>query len=255
MLPGGCNAHCAFCCWSRREEPFDKPAYISKLEPILINLLSKANSINILGGEPLISPHLENVLNLIKKLKEKYRFPKIVITTNGSALPNKLDSFKGVINHVNLSRHGINDEENKELFGNKAFLAADRILEVANKLADYDIDLSINCVLHEKTPINTKQEVIKFIKFCKKVGAVSVCFKKVEGDSLDKVPQQLLFNSIPTIKSTTCDVCRTDLQLIENMAVYWQAALNRPSQLPRDVIIQPNLNVTSDWPGKVEYIF
>lgn len=131
-------------------------------------------------------------------------------------------------------------------------------LLTANELAEvceFGIDLSINCVLHEKTPVITKKNVLDFIRFCKDNGAVTVCFKKVEGDSLDKVPQQMLFDNIPIVKHTTCDVCRTDLQIIDGMPVYWQAALNKSSETVRDLIIQPNLTVTRDWPGKLEYMY
>jgi molybdenum cofactor biosynthesis enzyme MoaA len=253
MLAGGCNAHCHFCCWSRRSEPFNKSDYIKNLETTLIKFLPLCDSINILGGEPLISPHLHDVLELIKKLKTTMLVPKVVITTNGSALLNKLDYFSGAVNHVNLSRHAISDADNAIVFGKKAFLPADDVLLAANQLADYDIDLSINCVLHKTTTVKTKKDVLSFVKFCKDNGAVTVCFKKVEGDSLDKDPQQLLFNNTPVIKQTTCDVCRTDLQVINGMLVYWQAALNKSSKIIRDLIIQPNLTVTTDWAGKVKY--
>jgi len=253
MLPGGCNAHCSFCCWSRREEKFNKVDYLLNLEPILLKYVPIVNSINILGGEPLISPHLNGVLDLIKKLKKKISFPKVVITTNGSALLNKLQYFKGAVNHVNLSRHAISDEDNTKLFGKKAFLPADKILEAATNLAENDIDLSINCVIHKNTPVKTKQDVLDFIDFCNDKGAVSICFKKVECDNLNKEPQQSFFDDVKVIRHTTCDVCRTDLQVINKMLVYWQAALNRSSATVRDLIIQPNLNVTSDWPGKNIY--
>ena len=250
MLPGGCNARCAFCCWSRRDEPFNKTDYIHGLETVLRNYVPQARSLNILGGEPLISPHLTGTLNLIRKLKTEISFPKIVITTNGSALLTQLNKFSGAIDHVNISRHGLSDADNSALFGDKAFLPADKIILAANELAETGIDLSVNCVLHEKTPVKTRQDVLAFVDFCKDSGAVSVCFKKVEGDSLDKVPQQKLFDNIPILKHTTCDVCRTDLQMISGMPVYWQAALDRPSATPRDMIINPNLTVTSDWKGK-----
>lgn len=250
MLPGGCNAHCSFCCWSRRNEPFSKTDYIQKLEEKLVSLIPHSNSINILGGEPLISSHLSSVLDLIRKLKQKHSFPKIVLTTNGSALINKLSLFEGVVNHVNLSRHALTDDNNRLVFGQKAFLPADKILLAAEKLIEIDIDLSVNCVLFDKTTVNTKKDILDFIKFCKANGAVSVCFKKVEGDPLDKLPQQKLFDNIPTIKSTSCDVCRTDTQIINKTIVYWQAALDRSSKTIKDLIINPDLTVTSDWKGK-----
>ena len=224
--------------------------YVRGLETVLRNYVPKAHSLNILGGEPLISPHLAGTLNLIRKLKTEITFPKIVLTTNGSALLTQLNKFGGAINHVNVSRHGLSDADNATLFGDKAFLPADKIIVAANELAEMGIDLSVNCVLHENTPVKTRKDVLAFVDFCKDSGAVSVCFKKVEGDSLDKVPQQKLFDNIPILKHSTCDVCRTDLQMISGMPVYWQAALNRPSETIRDMIINPNLTVTSDWTGK-----
>lgn len=250
MLPGGCNAHCSFCCWSRRNEPLSKTEYINELEKQLLKFIPHSHSINILGGEPLISPYLNDVLDLIKRLKQTHSFPKIVLTTNGSALPNKLHLFKDAINHINLSRHALTDCDNRLVFGQKAFLPGDKILYSAEQLIEMGIDLSVNCVLFEKTTVNTRKDILDFISFCKDNGAVAVCFKKVEGDSLDNLPQQDLFKNTPIIKSTSCDVCRTDTQIINNMVVYWQAALNKSSSVIKDLIINPDCTVTSDWKGK-----
>ena len=80
--------------------------YVRGLETVLRNYVPKAHSLNILGGEPLISPHLAGTLNLIRKLKTEITFPKIVLTTNGSALLTQFSWHNG-FNFLDCRNHAV----------------------------------------------------------------------------------------------------------------------------------------------------
>ena len=64
VMPGGCNGKCDFCFWQKT-----KPCggYLEKLTGVFTSLPSQFSQLSITGGEPTLSPYLENVLNLIDR--------------------------------------------------------------------------------------------------------------------------------------------------------------------------------------------
>jgi len=110
ILPGECNAKCQFCFWKRNAA--ESPMYAQGLRWYLQALGKRITQISITGGEPTISPVFNEVIEVLREFKDI----KIVLTTNGSNLHTKLSVIEGIIQHVNISRHAINDKENNDIF-------------------------------------------------------------------------------------------------------------------------------------------
>jgi molybdenum cofactor biosynthesis enzyme MoaA len=107
VTPGGCNAKRKFCFWEQKETPED---YLINLSNSLIKAKKlHLKELSITGGEPTISPYLPQILEAVKM----YNFKKVVLTTNGVELHNVVDSMRGIVNHINISRHHYDDEINK----------------------------------------------------------------------------------------------------------------------------------------------
>ena len=109
VMPGGCNGKCDFCFW-KKSKPCDN--YLEKLNDIMYSLPSQFYQLSITGGEPTLSPYLENVLNLI----DRNIFTHTVLTSNGSKLLESISMLEGKIDHVNISRHHFEDSINDSIF-------------------------------------------------------------------------------------------------------------------------------------------
>ena len=110
IMPGQCNANCNFCFWRSDKEPQD---YIQQLKATLDSMPEEFAQISLTGGEPCISPYFRDVLNVI----DKKRYPKVVLTTNGTSLIKQLVCPEfAKVDHLNISRHHFDDAINNEIF-------------------------------------------------------------------------------------------------------------------------------------------
>lgn len=105
-----CNASCEFCEFRNGVSEVD----LDKLKETIIKLYKMFGipTIHITGGEPTLDlVKLKGIVNIIKEINNSIH---ISVNTNGINL-NKLVEID--INNIALSRHGLTDEENFEIFG------------------------------------------------------------------------------------------------------------------------------------------
>jgi MoaA/NifB/PqqE/SkfB family radical SAM enzyme len=249
ILPGGCNGKCSFCFWKKTDT---HPLYVDRLEQYLTLLPNIFTQCSITGGEPTLSVFLEPVLELIKKKG----YPKVVLTTNGTNIMNNIDLFDGVINHINLSRHSINDDENYKIFNCNDVPNSDQLIDICNSLNKINIDLNLNCVVSDNTL--GAEYVYDFIDYAKTIGATSVTFRKnYDADDLELISIDELFSDFRTTEKS-CPVCKTRCKLICGMPIYFKYSLKEPSDhvdFIYEAIYHPNGLLTEDWHGLNEIKF
>jgi len=259
VLPGGCNADCWFCIYNQNTKQETHPEYITHLEYVLDNMPEQFHQISITGGEPTISGYFITLLDILEKRRDKYT--KIVLNTNGTQFSsNNLPKMYNVVDHINLSRHGINEADNQHIFNTGGIPTAKQILRHNTYLNSLGIDVTLNTV--EFTRRDTDKFVRDYIKFAKSVNANAVCFRKecVDGNDLSPTVNELYFKNYKTVNETRCPVCRTTTKIINGMYVTWKAGILETSvskwnnmvdvntqDLIYECVFHPNGKLTSDW--------
>jgi MoaA/NifB/PqqE/SkfB family radical SAM enzyme len=91
-----CNLNCAYCedFGARRNAENQPPAPLADAKQILRIIRSGVDSLWITGGEPLLVPHLPELLEYARR---ELRFRQISLITNGTLLPSKQD---GLLPHL-----------------------------------------------------------------------------------------------------------------------------------------------------------
>jgi cyclic pyranopterin phosphate synthase len=245
ILPGKCNAKCDFCFWKYEKSPNN---WLYELEETIKSLPDKFRRVSISGGEPTLSPVLDDAIKIIKNSRN---WDAVVLTTNGAKVVEKINSFIGV-NHVNLSVHSADDKENKKIFKTKSIPDHGEIINICNALNSIGIDVNFNCVLRGQ--FKTKEDVLNYIKFAKLHGASSICFRQDQAlVSTDKPKEMLWFKDIKVLNGWDCPVCKVWNQYIAGIKVSWKSAVPEPSKTIKDVyelVFNQNGKLTSDWEGK-----
>ncbi len=244
IVPGSCNAKCAFCFW--KEVPVCD-GYLNILDGVLGNAPSGEFSLSLTGGEPTISSMYFDILQLVTK--HKNRFTKVVLTTNGFNL-NPM-SIYNVVDHVNISRHHYDDTENDNIFrctGGTGVSCTVNLRQQCFLLNRHAIDVTLNCVLGS---LRDADDVIKFIEYAKDVGASAIAFRKPAG-TLDPSLNEQWFNNYEPLHEASCPVCRVKHQLIGGLNVYWKTSVIEPSDNIDEIyelIFHPTGKLTCDWGG------
>jgi len=258
VLPGKCNAKCAFCFW--KEKPED-PNFLKTLKTTLLDKPKIFRQISVTGGEPCLSPQLVPVLKLLQQFKDANRLDKVVLTTNGSALLYKLSRHKcmSAINHINISRHSPDYMSNLGIFGTD-FIPTDQELKEACEISNImGIDVTINCVISDDTQGALIPEMIRYAK---SIGASHVSFRKQHGVNLDPTPAEEQFKEYKSINEG-CPICRTKWQIIDGMLINWKASIPEPINAPSfakgsmiyEAIYHPDAEMTADWKAEESIIF
>jgi len=70
LMGNECDVNCLFCFWKpTKEEKFRAKNYLEKLEETIMNLLLEFYQVSLTGAEPTLFPLFEDILEIIKKLK------------------------------------------------------------------------------------------------------------------------------------------------------------------------------------------
>jgi molybdenum cofactor biosynthesis enzyme MoaA len=109
-----CNAKCYFCIESGNKTKENPDLYIDKLSTILSEMYYKniLYSVSLTGGEPLLFKKFDRLVDTLNN----YPIQFLTMNTNGSYLKDNIQLIDGNLNFVNISRHSIKDDINKNIF-------------------------------------------------------------------------------------------------------------------------------------------
>jgi len=242
VVPGGCNAHCDFCFWVEGDS-LSITKFNKRLKEVADLLPDQFYQVSVTGGEPTLCAGIKSVLKILRK-----RFEKVVFTTNGVAL--EPDMVKGLVDHVNISRHHWEDDVNSSIFNARGIPTTRDLKNICDEMNQVGIDVTLHAVLTDN--ISSKADVLRYIDYVKEVGASGVSFRKRHSVRSTKAPSALekMFIKYNAIYFTECDVCRSKTQIINGVTVNWKSSSLEPSKGLNgiyELIMHPNGILTSDW--------
>lgn len=251
LLPGKCNAKCDFCFWDRNEGSIrpELDTYLNKVFNNLSKLPKTFSTLSISGGEPTLSPYFRDFLvELLPFIKTRRKFDKIVLTTNGTKLLYHINNIKEVVNHINISRHGLNSEENYKIFKTTSIPSDEelsKVIEIYHNTTN--LDITLNCVINDNTTIKF---IYDFIDYAKKLKADAVSFRKEASDVTPTQAELYFRERYGVLAESKCIVCRGMNQNVNGFDVRWKGTVNEPSLETKGIyeaVIHPDGNCYSDW--------
>jgi len=245
VVPGGCNARCEFCFWGEKDN-LSTNKFNARLKEIINMLPDDFHQVSITGGEPTLCSGVQKILKTVRE-----RFDKVVFTTNGVALA--ADMIKDTVDHVNISRHHINDAENDLIYGVRGMPTAEQIAWLCDEMNEVGIDFTLHCVLTEY--FKTADDIKEYIKFARTMGDSGVSFRKPHGNRSTNAPSNLerKFSKYKATYESDCPVCHSKTQIIGGMSVNWRSSSLEPSQGMDgiyELIMHQDGLLTSDWEAR-----
>lgn len=252
VLPGGCNAKCSFCPDSMEGKP--PTDWLMKLSDALKLIPDGWTDVSFTGGEPTISPYLEQTLSLVSEY-----FSKTVLTTNGLKLLDKIHVIGQYIDFLNISRHGIGLESNQKVFKTKRVPTdIDLAKSIAVYKEIYGGFVNLNHVYLKNDSHINKEYLVEYVKYAKSLGADSVSFRYDQTENcLDTTELELAFLSYPVVSSGSCPVCRAHTIIVDEIPVTFKASFQEPGSAYEEglyeLIFGTSGKLTTDWSAKNEY--
>lgn len=250
LLPGGCNASCDFCFWDRAEGSIKVPRdyYLDKVFSHLASLPDIFSTLSISGGEPTISPWFGSFLGRLGIYRRTSMLDRVVLTTNGSNITPFIAAIGCVIDHINISRHAIGSEANRNIFKTAAIPGDESLLEIiANIHSETECDVTLNCVVGEDVSV---QFCYNFIHYAKTLGADAVSFRKEASDVTPTDAETFFVKKYGVLRETKCPVCRGLEQVVEGFNVRWKGSVVEPSKESNgvyEVVIHPDGGLYAGW--------
>ena len=251
VMPGSCQAKCSFCFWNKDQKQ-DQSKFLHGLIKAL-PILYKYKQLSISGGEPTLSP----ILHFLPTIIDKSQLDKVVITTNGADLDSlfELITTTRFIDHVNISRHAINDNENEAIFGTSKLPSIKDIAKFSTEACQYGVDVTFNCVLEDSRMNSGAPSFIihNFAKLAKECNVSSICFRRCFEQESPHNIEKFLSDNYKVIKETSCPVCSYKEYLVCGLKISVRTSVKEPSNQLQGIyefILQPNGDLTSDWKGE-----
>lgn len=228
---------------------------MKNLKLALKSLPSTFYQISITGNEPMLSPLIDDVLDICRKGKD-IRYKNIVLTTNGTELMNHTQKVVSGVHHINVSCHHYDFEENKKIFKGSWNFTDEELENAIDFFGKNGIDVSLACVINDNT---SKYFIDNYIDFAKRIGAYAVRFRKENG-TLDKTPvENIIAEEYPSLNHGACPVCRSDFRVIKGCKTHWLSSLLEPTDKINDkvyeLIFDTDGKLYQDWNRMIPYTF
>lgn len=237
IVPGGCNARCAFCFWKQEKECKN---YLEVLEDTIMKLPKEFEVVSLTGGEPTLNPNLGDIVGVLKK-----RFNKIVLTTNGEKLIEFIQSNKNLPTHVNISRHGYNWISTKDIFKVEPILDG-TVMLCNNILNSLNISSTMNVVCTD-LPLHNYED---FILYAKSLDFNRLCFRIDHKNG--KYSKEFPFHSKYESENP---VSKCAGYLIKGMVVEVRSSALEAVDIVdycHEAVFHPSGKITLDWKGEHE---
>ncbi len=248
----GCNADCSFC-YDKSIRNVDNILFNSRLSSSLKNLPDDFYQVSITGGEPTIHSNFINLADIITKASN---FKKVVLTTNGSKLIELKDYISTFVNHINISRHHYDDDENSIIFkgDNKSSYKSLTSLDLSKIVIEYNklgIDISLNCYIDNSGRYDSLF-IENYIMWARSIGITHIKFRLNSSLGLEKSDVEKEFSSYKYMSDDKCDVCRSAVMLIAGCTITWHNSVNEPVERTDKIyeLVYKESNLYLDWSKK-----
>lgn len=191
-----CNAACSFCIERGGYSPC-----AASVEAMIHSAVSHSDYriVLILGGEPLMYPHLETYLKGIRPHKDH-----IYITTNGSLLTEEMAAMLAeYLDGVNISIHHYTEVMNNAVY-KTACVPFDRLKRAIRVLNMAHVPVRFNSNLVAGY-LDTREDVDKMIEFAANMGADEIRFSELQNSPENYVDARTLFDGLTD--NPFCDGC------------------------------------------------
>jgi organic radical activating enzyme len=227
---------------------------MKNMEHVLFNVIpSNFDQVSISGGEPTLSSNLAQILGLIKLSN---RFRKVVLTTTGAQLDQRLELIANGIDHLNVSRHDIGYEANAKVFGTSDIITDVALTHSISYMNKRGIDVNLNHV-YSTNKILTMEYVREYVRYAKQLGANSISFRYDQNENnLKETYLEALFGDWVRVNEGSCPVCRNHTILFDGMPIVFKASYAEPSLAIQDtyeLIYGIDGRLTTDWAGSHEF--
>lgn len=178
VLTTKCNYQCRYCFAEGEKDKNSRVTDIEKLKKILkVAKEFGINKIKLTGGEPLLYPNMEELLNFIRKIE----IPYVDLTTNISLLTEKNIKLlnKYDVNAITLSLNTLNEEKFEYLSKFQNFDIIRQNLKYA--IERFKGKIRVNCVVFDEK--YDEEDYREIITLCKQnnLGLRLIEPSKVEG--------------------------------------------------------------------------
>jgi len=259
LVPGGCNAKCDFCFWNADFGRIRPPAdYLSELRLALLALPPSFTTISVSGGEPTVSKFLVPILRVIDKVRMERPYNRVVLTSNGSN-SKALESIavEGFIDHLNISRHEIDDSKNEAIFKTKVVPTTAMLKDLIWRIhVTSSVDVCMNAVVPPDLPAHspTRLSAINLIEYARDTGFDAISLRK-EASNVIPTPAENEFRRMHgVVHETKCPVCRGMSQRVNGFDVRWKGSVAEPSIVSGktyEAIFHPDGRIYADWGMKI----
>ena len=162
VLTTKCNYQCRYCFVNCEKGKNHIIADIESLKKIIkVGKGFGVNKIKLTGGEPLLYPHMEELLNYIRKIE----IPYVDLTTNISLLTERniklLNKYN--VNAITLTLNTLDEEKFKYLSNFNNFKIIKQNLK--NTIQKFKGKINVNCVVFDDK--YEEEEYREVITFCK----------------------------------------------------------------------------------------
>lgn len=225
-----CNMMCTFC---RNEGLNNEEYHYQKIVKNLKLIYPHLNYIVIGGGEPTLLKHdlfhlKPDVLGRDYKFHNNWYF-----TTNGT-LPLKEYKKLSSRYHIYLSRHAIDDKENRAIFHDKnnSILSAEELYNLKRK-ASGKVILCCTCF---KGGVDSRSKMLNYIKFAAELGYQHILFQTLHQE--DK-----FYNGMEQAQTIDQNVIRDTLAILERNSFQISKPIYSTSEYELHIATLNNLKI------------
>lgn len=158
VLTRKCNVNCKFCEYHSGKSDINIEEFSKTLEWLLS--FCNITTVHFTGGEPTLE--LDKLKQLCKMIKQKDRLITTSVNTNGT----KLDELEDIeeLDNIALSRHAIDDNDNREIFRSNLVPTTDDIRNFKDK---HKIHLSCNLI---NGYVDSEEKILQYLEFASTLG-------------------------------------------------------------------------------------
>lgn len=222
VLTRKCNVNCKFCEYHNGESNVDVERFTETLS--VLSRICNISTVHFTGGEPTLE--VEKLKQLCRIIKQTDNWIQTSVNTNGTNL-KLLEGIKELDN-IALSRHAVDDVENREIFRSELVPSEQEIRDFKDK---HKIHLSCNLI---KGHVDSADKVIQYLEFAGQlgvndVGIVSlmdvndycnkhyVDFNSLNIQETDRLVMNRCFKNISDNTGEICCKCENYLYRASNM--------------------------------------